>query len=174
MDETTKIEGHLSSAAAFVEGGIQEACDDACSICLEAFTDSDPSSVRHLPYFFFCTSFTLLAKARFYLQFKGSSVDDHASLEFILLKNSLVQVTGCKHEFHLQCILEWYTLDSYVFILFFFSFFLFSLSATLHRNWAVLHLVRMPVSMSINIPFLKESVSLSCFSVMFIVCFAHL
>ncbi|CAA6662831.1 unnamed protein product [Spirodela intermedia] len=60
MDETTKIEGHLSSAAAFVEGGIQEACDDACSICLEAFSDSDPSTV-----------------------------------------------TGCKHEFHLQCILEW-------------------------------------------------------------------
>lgn len=50
----------LTSAAAFVEGGIQDACDDACSICLEAFSDSDPSTV-----------------------------------------------TGCKHEFHLQCILEW-------------------------------------------------------------------
>lgn len=50
----------LTSAAAFVEGGIQDACDDACSICLEAFCDSDPSTV-----------------------------------------------TGCKHEFHLQCILEW-------------------------------------------------------------------
>ncbi|XP_068635260.1 E3 ubiquitin-protein ligase RHF2A-like [Aristolochia californica] len=53
-------ESHLTSAAAFVEGGIQDACDDACSICLEAFCDSDPSTV-----------------------------------------------TGCKHEFHLQCILEW-------------------------------------------------------------------
>ncbi|KAL6880194.1 hypothetical protein ACP4OV_011759 [Aristida adscensionis] len=50
----------LSSAAAFVEGGVQDACDDACSICLEAFADSDPSTV-----------------------------------------------TSCKHEFHLQCILEW-------------------------------------------------------------------
>lgn len=58
-DETAKIEG-LTSAAAFVEGGIQDACDDACSICLEAFCESDPSAL-----------------------------------------------TGCKHEFHLQCILEW-------------------------------------------------------------------
>ncbi|KAK1288332.1 E3 ubiquitin-protein ligase RHF2A [Acorus calamus] len=60
MEETTKTESHLTSAAAFVEGGIQDACDDACSICLEAFCDSDPSTV-----------------------------------------------TNCKHEFHLQCILEW-------------------------------------------------------------------
>lgn len=50
----------MTSAAAFVEGGIQEANDDACSICLEEFCDSDPSTV-----------------------------------------------TCCKHEFHLQCILEW-------------------------------------------------------------------
>ncbi|KDP42956.1 hypothetical protein JCGZ_23898 [Jatropha curcas] len=60
MEETKKSEAHLTSAAAFVEGGIQDACDDACSICLEAFCDSDPSTV-----------------------------------------------TNCKHEFHLQCILEW-------------------------------------------------------------------
>ncbi|XP_015873162.1 E3 ubiquitin-protein ligase RHF2A [Ziziphus jujuba] len=60
IEESKKSEAHLTSAAAFVEGGIQEACDDACSICLEAFCDSDPSTV-----------------------------------------------TGCKHEFHLQCILEW-------------------------------------------------------------------
>ncbi|GAB4859888.1 E3 ubiquitin-protein ligase rhf2a [Ancistrocladus abbreviatus] len=60
-DETKKLEeAKLTSAAAFVEGGIQDACDDACSICLEAFCESDPSTV-----------------------------------------------TGCKHEFHLQCILEW-------------------------------------------------------------------
>ncbi|KAI3512023.1 hypothetical protein L1887_19186 [Cichorium endivia] len=58
--EEGKNESHLTSAAAFVEGGIQEACDDSCSICLEAFCDSDPGTV-----------------------------------------------TGCKHEFHLQCILEW-------------------------------------------------------------------
>ncbi|XP_052185907.1 E3 ubiquitin-protein ligase RHF2A isoform X2 [Diospyros lotus] len=60
MEEVVKSENHLTSAAAFVEGGIQDACDDACSICLEAFCDSDPSTV-----------------------------------------------TSCKHEFHLQCILEW-------------------------------------------------------------------
>ncbi|KAF9595440.1 hypothetical protein IFM89_000358 [Coptis chinensis] len=60
MDEGKMKENHLTSAAAFVEGGIQDACDDACSICLEAFCDSDPSTV-----------------------------------------------TCCKHEFHLQCILEW-------------------------------------------------------------------
>ncbi|XP_073006087.1 E3 ubiquitin-protein ligase RHF2A-like [Typha latifolia] len=60
MEKTAEIEGHLQSAAAFVEGGIQDACDDSCSICLEAFCDSDPATV-----------------------------------------------TSCKHEFHLQCILEW-------------------------------------------------------------------
>ncbi|XP_047337413.1 E3 ubiquitin-protein ligase RHF2A-like [Impatiens glandulifera] len=59
-DDVDNTEGHLTSAAAFVEGGIQEACEDTCSICLETFSDSDPSSV-----------------------------------------------TNCKHEFHLQCILEW-------------------------------------------------------------------
>ncbi|XP_057438950.1 E3 ubiquitin-protein ligase RHF2A-like isoform X2 [Lotus japonicus] len=56
----SKTEGHMTSAAAFVEGGIQESCDDACSICLEEFCESDPSTV-----------------------------------------------TVCRHEFHLQCILEW-------------------------------------------------------------------
>ncbi|GAB2274509.1 E3 ubiquitin-protein ligase rhf2a [Dionaea muscipula] len=61
MDENKKLEeAKLTSAAAFVEGGIQEACDDACSICLEEFCESDPPTV-----------------------------------------------TDCKHEFHLQCILEW-------------------------------------------------------------------
>ncbi|PWA84811.1 zinc finger, RING/FYVE/PHD-type [Artemisia annua] len=51
---------HLISAAAFVASGTQDACDDACSICLEPFSNTDPPTV-----------------------------------------------TGCKHEFHLQCILEW-------------------------------------------------------------------
>ncbi|XP_013616219.1 PREDICTED: E3 ubiquitin-protein ligase RHF2A-like [Brassica oleracea var. oleracea] len=60
-DKTTSSDdGHLTSAAAFVQGGIQDPCDDACSICLELFCDSDPSTL-----------------------------------------------TSCKHEFHLQCILEW-------------------------------------------------------------------
>ncbi|KAK4769283.1 hypothetical protein SAY86_027433 [Trapa natans] len=57
---TSKNGDHLSSAAAFVEGGVQEASHDACSICLEDFCQSDPSTL-----------------------------------------------TTCKHEFHLQCILEW-------------------------------------------------------------------
>lgn len=56
----SKTDSHITSAAAFVEGGIQESCDDACSICLEEFCQSDPSTV-----------------------------------------------TACRHEFHLQCILEW-------------------------------------------------------------------
>ncbi|XP_031123408.1 E3 ubiquitin-protein ligase RHF2A-like [Ipomoea triloba] len=60
MEDGKVSDKHLSSAAAFVEGGIQDACDDSCSICLEAFCDSDPSTI-----------------------------------------------TVCKHEFHLQCILEW-------------------------------------------------------------------
>ncbi|KAL3518699.1 hypothetical protein ACH5RR_021288 [Cinchona calisaya] len=60
MEEGKASESHLTSAAAFVEGGIQDACDDACSICLEEFVESDPSTV-----------------------------------------------TNCKHEFHLQCVLEW-------------------------------------------------------------------
>ncbi|CAN4118727.1 unnamed protein product [Withania somnifera] len=59
MDEVKKSEGHMASPAAFFEGGIQDACDDACSICLEAFCESNPSTV-----------------------------------------------TSCKHEFHLQCVLE--------------------------------------------------------------------
>lgn len=43
--------GHVttsSSPAAFVEGGIQDLCDDACSICLEDFSELDPSTVKHL------------------------------------------------------------------------------------------------------------------------------
>ncbi|XP_071912823.1 E3 ubiquitin-protein ligase RHF2A-like [Coffea arabica] len=60
MEEGKAPESHLTSAAAFVEGGIQDACDDTCSICLEEFVESDPSTV-----------------------------------------------TNCKHEFHLQCVLEW-------------------------------------------------------------------
>ena len=55
-DTTTSSssEGNLISAAAFVEGGIQEACDDACSICLEPFCDSDPSTVCKDLDLFFC------------------------------------------------------------------------------------------------------------------------
>jgi E3 ubiquitin-protein ligase RHF len=45
IDEKAANMEKLSSAAAFVEGGVQDACDDACSICLEAFCDSDPSTV---------------------------------------------------------------------------------------------------------------------------------
>ncbi|XP_028789861.1 E3 ubiquitin-protein ligase RHF2A isoform X1 [Neltuma alba] len=58
--EDKNNESRMTSAAAFVEGGVQEACDDSCSICLEDFSESNPSAV-----------------------------------------------TTCKHDFHLQCILEW-------------------------------------------------------------------
>ncbi|CAN0847699.1 E3 ubiquitin-protein ligase RHF2A [Linum grandiflorum] len=50
----------MTSAAAFVEGGIQDGSEDACSICLDDFTSNDPSTL-----------------------------------------------TNCRHEYHLQCILEW-------------------------------------------------------------------
>jgi E3 ubiquitin-protein ligase RHF len=43
-DKKAKMESLISSAA-FVEGGIQEACGDACNICLEVFCESDPSAV---------------------------------------------------------------------------------------------------------------------------------
>lgn len=50
MEEEKDSENRLTSAAAFVEGGIQEACDDACSICLEDFCESDPSTVQWLSH----------------------------------------------------------------------------------------------------------------------------
>lgn len=53
-------EAQMTCAAAFVEGGVQDACDDACSICLENFSENDPATI-----------------------------------------------TVCKHDYHLQCILEW-------------------------------------------------------------------
>ncbi|KAF1897364.1 hypothetical protein Lal_00035067 [Lupinus albus] len=52
MVEKKEIESHLTSAAAFVEGGVQDSCDDACSICLEAFSNSDPSSVTNCKHAF--------------------------------------------------------------------------------------------------------------------------
>lgn len=45
MGETIKPESQMASASAFVQGGIQEPCDDACSICLDPFCDDDPSTV---------------------------------------------------------------------------------------------------------------------------------
>ena len=44
---TSSSEGNLISAAAFVEGGIQEACDNFFSIFLQPFCDSDPSTVSY-------------------------------------------------------------------------------------------------------------------------------
>ncbi|KAE8664591.1 E3 ubiquitin-protein ligase RHF2A [Hibiscus syriacus] len=64
--EDAKSEAHLTSASAFVEGGIQ----DACSICLEEFCESDPSTM-----------------------------------------------TSCKHEFHLQCVLECFVDAAYCYLL---------------------------------------------------------
>lgn len=42
MDEVKRAENHIAS---FVE---QDAFDDACSICLEAFSYNDPSTVKRL------------------------------------------------------------------------------------------------------------------------------
>lgn len=47
-EEVKKTDDLMTSPAAFVEGGIQDACDDACSICLEEFTENDPSTVIYL------------------------------------------------------------------------------------------------------------------------------
>jgi E3 ubiquitin-protein ligase RHF len=95
MDEKAAKMEKLSSAAAFVEGGVQDACDDACSICLEAFCDSDPSTVAH-------PSLSLS---------RGHHGDWRAkswlSDALIVSCFGLSQVTSCKHDFHLQCILEW-------------------------------------------------------------------
>ncbi len=44
----------MTSAAAFVEGGVQDACDDACSICLESFCEEDPATVTPEPFSFCC------------------------------------------------------------------------------------------------------------------------
>lgn len=40
----------LQSAAAFVEGGIQDSCDDACSICLDSYCENDPSTVLFINF----------------------------------------------------------------------------------------------------------------------------
>lgn len=45
MEVGKNAENHLTSPAAFVDGGIQDPCEDTCSICLEEFCESDPSSV---------------------------------------------------------------------------------------------------------------------------------
>lgn len=47
MEAAKKSDDSMTSPAAFVEGGVQEACDDACSICLEDFSESDPSTVTN-------------------------------------------------------------------------------------------------------------------------------
>lgn len=43
MDE--REESHLTSPEAFVEGWIQKACRELCSICLEAICDNDLGTV---------------------------------------------------------------------------------------------------------------------------------
>lgn len=88
MEENKQCDARLTSPAAFVEGGIQDACDDACSICLEPFSDSDPSTV---------TSFDF--HVRF---FRVVILRDLGNFSLLL------QLTSCRHEFHLQCVLEWY------------------------------------------------------------------
>ena len=83
----------LSSAAAFIEGGIQDASDDSCSICLESFCNNNPSTVSE------CS-----ASTKFFMGLQFALLPVHAVAQIFL---DLLQVTECKHEFHLQCILEW-------------------------------------------------------------------
>ncbi|KAE8725775.1 RING-H2 group F2A isoform 2 [Hibiscus syriacus] len=45
MEETQKLDSHMTSAATFVKWGIQDASDDSCSICLDEFYSSDPSTL---------------------------------------------------------------------------------------------------------------------------------
>lgn len=45
MEDADSSESHLMSAVAYVEAGVQDACDDACSICLEVFSEGEPSTV---------------------------------------------------------------------------------------------------------------------------------
>lgn len=65
MEEGKKPEDHMTSAAAFVEGGIQDSCDDACSICLEEFSESDPSTVNSLKFYVYCASFHYTSSTQF-------------------------------------------------------------------------------------------------------------
>ncbi|BBH07542.1 RING-H2 group F2A [Prunus dulcis] len=62
--EAKKSESHMISAAAFVEGGIQEACAEACSICLEEFCESDPSVMYLQLHFVPCLAGTMLLKSK--------------------------------------------------------------------------------------------------------------
>ena len=135
----------MSSAAEFVEGGAQDPCDDACSICLESFCDDDPATVSESRYsgvlvswnsdwkaFVFCCAHLSLCMRRpqcfadcsFWWSFGGFGVVLYWYLDWLLLWRvcsigsdllcdpptflaGLLQVTSCKHEYHLQCILEW-------------------------------------------------------------------
>eukprot|EP00850_Spirogloea_muscicola_P006366 SM000030S11375 [mRNA] locus=s30:417054:420487:+ [translate_table: standard] len=44
-DDALSAVGKYNSAAAFVESGVQDGLEDACSICLETFTVDEPSSL---------------------------------------------------------------------------------------------------------------------------------
>lgn len=45
MGKVKQGENPIASASAFHEEGIQDAFDDGCSICLESFSQTDPSTV---------------------------------------------------------------------------------------------------------------------------------
>lgn len=54
MDTVRESYDHSTNIGTFLEGEMQGACDDACSICLEDFSESDPSTVL------LCNSFDCL------------------------------------------------------------------------------------------------------------------
>ncbi|RRT66661.1 hypothetical protein B296_00040036, partial [Ensete ventricosum] len=74
MDEIAKMESHLSSAVAFMEGGIQDACDDACSICLEAFCESDPLTIGGTLDIFFSNLLLVAGMSQIYSVFLNGIV----------------------------------------------------------------------------------------------------
>ncbi|TXG71983.1 hypothetical protein EZV62_000562 [Acer yangbiense] len=79
-----------SSSSSSSPGADDDTADDACSICLDPFSTQDPSThvecetVRHCLIGIYGVSDCFL-----YSDWNGD------------------RVTGCNHEYHLQCILEW-------------------------------------------------------------------
>ncbi|XP_004303396.1 PREDICTED: E3 ubiquitin-protein ligase RHF2A-like [Fragaria vesca subsp. vesca] len=85
MTEAKKDESQLISAAAFVEGGIQDACGEACSICLEDFCESDPSvltTCKH-EFHFHCILEWCQRSSQCPMCWQGLSLKDPSSQELL-------------------------------------------------------------------------------------------
>lgn len=91
MDGTAKRESHLPSARTPVEGGVQDACGDACSIRLEPLCEIDPSTVWCLLYF--CFSFY---SCKWWLTFFLPLL---SRCPLVISLIVVLQITCCKYEF---------------------------------------------------------------------------